>query len=108
MTERERVEQLRVFLHNSYNGGHHDEVPRNAFHHGMDTVCNQLGNGKWLEIVVAERVREELEAAARDVCPACADNFHHSDKSCWAAPIRKRLSELEAVREAPGKLEAGK
>lgn len=36
------VEAMRVNLHATFNGGHHDEPARRAFHHGMDTVCNVL------------------------------------------------------------------
>lgn len=36
------VEQMRANLHATFNGGHHEEATRSAFHHGMDTVCNVL------------------------------------------------------------------
>ena len=32
----------RTSCHSTYNGGHHDEDTRKAFHHGMDTVFNLL------------------------------------------------------------------
>lgn len=37
-------EDLREGCHATYNGGHHDEACRKAFHHGMDTVCNVIQN----------------------------------------------------------------
>jgi hypothetical protein len=35
-------EGLRAGLHGNYNGGHREDATREAFHHGMDTACNQL------------------------------------------------------------------
>lgn len=32
----------RALFHATYNGGHHDDKCREAFHHGMDTVFNAL------------------------------------------------------------------
>jgi len=37
------VEQMRENLHATFSGGHHgNQAALEAFHHGMDTVCNVL------------------------------------------------------------------
>jgi hypothetical protein len=36
------VERMRASLHGTFNGGHRDPAAMEAFHHGMDTVCNVL------------------------------------------------------------------
>jgi hypothetical protein len=39
------VEALRANLHATFNGGwHHSDDGMQAFHHGMDTVCNVLAD----------------------------------------------------------------
>lgn len=38
------VDAMRANLHVTFNGGHHEEPARGAFHHGMDTVCNVLAS----------------------------------------------------------------
>jgi hypothetical protein len=45
------LKTLRENAHGNYNGGHHDDVPREAFHHGMDTICNVLDAclANWIE-----------------------------------------------------------
>jgi hypothetical protein len=45
----EWIENFRKGLHDTYNGGWHENPGLEAFHHGMDTVCNVLGRGKALE-----------------------------------------------------------
>lgn len=40
----EALPKKRKGFHDTYNGGHHDNIPREAFHHGMDTVFNALEN----------------------------------------------------------------
>lgn len=36
-------DEFRDAMHQNYNGGHHgDEGKLDAFHHGMDTVCNSV------------------------------------------------------------------
>lgn len=34
--------EFRKSCHDSYNGGHHEPATNEAFHHGMDTICNIL------------------------------------------------------------------
>lgn len=42
LVEMSNIEAIRGGCHATYNGGHHEEQTRKAFHHGMDTVCNVL------------------------------------------------------------------
>src|ERR1700733_9916172 len=65
---RERVERLRESLHATYNGGHHEEPAYSAFHQGMDTVCNVLGNGGALDAYALDRLAQELGELAKEMC----------------------------------------
>lgn len=64
----ETAENIRANCHATYNGGHHEENMYEAFHHGMDTICNVLGNGQALAAFAAKEV--DL-ATAKLVCSSC-------------------------------------
>lgn len=44
--------KAREGFHATYNGGHHEKIPWEAFHHGMDTVFNALDD--WIAKIDAE------------------------------------------------------
>ena len=90
-TVAERVEKLREYVHAMYNGGHNEEPEYSAFHHGMDTACNQLGRGGWLDAAITEataQLREKLATAEDRVKELEVEN---------AAFIRKALSTPPAL-----------
>ena len=61
-TAEELAERLRKYLHDTYNGGHHEEPAHGAFHHGMDTVCNVLAHERWLAVYAAPLTAQLEEA----------------------------------------------
>jgi hypothetical protein len=66
----------RKSFHDTYNGGHRDEVPLEAFHHGMDTVFN------WLESFEKD-IPESSTYSQNEVLSKCL------------AEMKIRCSELE-------------
>lgn len=68
----ETWETMRASCHATYNGGHHDDACRDAFHHGMDTVFNCLTSGGFKEMkdCRAPTVSEALESATAPLFPS--------------------------------------
>jgi hypothetical protein len=56
------IENMRKGFHATYNGGHHDEIPREAFHHGMDTVFNSIAGGIKARTPIAEAAADRIDA----------------------------------------------
>ena len=108
---RERVERLRESLHATYNGGHHEEPAYSAFHQGMDTVCNVLGNGGALDAYALDRLAQELGELAKEMCGYCAQGMPlhptrfdvhcaiDGERWCTAFEIRRRLASIGQVRK---------
>ncbi len=67
---REWSEKIRASVHANYNGGHtHDDQACEAFHHGMDTVCNVLSKGSLTALLRSVRddwVREVKPNVIKD------------------------------------------
>ncbi len=114
------VEGMRANLHATFNGGHHDEPARSAFHHGMDTVCNVLAAQQKGEesngILPAPALDVALAAAASSVAepPDLDLRFFHARTSVaalavaardWRDRALKAEAELAAERQARETLE---
>jgi hypothetical protein len=101
----ECAENIRANCHATYNGGHREESSLEAFHHGMDTICNVLGNGQALAAFAIKERDSAMREAAGLVCERCAKGFKidctedgryiHGDFGnpyCTAALIHERLA----------------
>lgn len=71
-TDRAIGEEARTGYHGTYNGGHHEEGKREAFHHGMDTVFNSL-QGTLLPSIKSALSLKPSPAEASPECPNCKE-----------------------------------
>jgi hypothetical protein len=97
----QQVEKLREYIHATYNGGHHENPALDAFHHGMDTVCNQLGNGKWLERAIRTALEEQAAQLLADLENG-RGNFDELQRKNYL--LRKAESETRQLREETERL----
>lgn len=76
------AERVRVGCHNNFNGGHHEKATNEAFHHGMDTVCNGLAEtiASALQSIATKHDDEIKEL--REAIKQANQPIKHNDASC--------------------------